>query len=78
MPEGYNVKILPYFFNTLDLEKNADLLVKRASDEITESKSKDVWFSIFVKIYAFPNRFCSLRILLCKFASKLHVESGIP
>jgi hypothetical protein len=42
IPPDYKIRLLPFFYNTLDLEKNADSVVRLAIDEISESKAKDV------------------------------------
>ena len=42
IPPDYKIRLLPFFYNTLDLEKNADSVVRLAHEEISESKAKDV------------------------------------
>lgn len=51
--------------------------MKLVLDEISESKAKHVYFSVFVKVFPFPNKFCSVRIILCKFTSNLLASSSL-
>lgn len=77
IPADYNIWLLPYFYNTTDEEANADSVVKLALDEISESKAKDIWFTVYVKVFPFPNKFCSIRIILCKFTSVMLASSSL-
>jgi len=77
IPADYNIELLPFFYNTTDEEANAHSVVKESMDLISESKAKDIWFTVYVKVFPFPNKFCSIRIILCKFTSVMLASSSL-
>lgn len=65
VPVNYSISLLPFSLNTIDYEKIKALIDKKSRDFLSVLSGTQK-FAVGVKIYAFLNQVCSVRIIIMR------------
>ena len=75
VPENFKVEVFPSFFNTTETERISTVLRENLSDFMLNTQKK-VMFSIGVKVFNYPHKVNSVRILVIKMQEMSDAGGG--